>query len=96
MVSRLSPHNKLNLLIFDGDILYVHNNCKDSLYIREEKGAVTVSTKPLCEDRWEHVPFTRLVSYKDGLRQKTGADHGWEYIPDPESIKALYLMYSHL
>ena len=96
MAARLSPNNKLNLLIYDGDVLYIHNNCKDSLYVREEEDAVTISSKPLCRGSWEHAPFTRLVSYKAGRRMNTGADHGLEYIPDPESIHALYLMYSHL
>ncbi len=96
MVALLSPKNKLNLLIYDGDILYAHNNCKDSLYIREQKDNVIISTKPLCSGRWEPAPFTRLFSYMDGQRQRTGASHGQEYVPDPESIKALYLMYSHL
>lgn len=96
MTTLLAPDNKLNLLIYDGDILYLHNNCRDSLYIREVEGAVAISTKPLCSGPWEHAPFTRLVSFKDGKRRRTGVIHDREYIPDPESIKALYLMYSHL
>ena len=96
MVAGLSPKNKLNLLIFDGEILYVHNNCRGSLYTREQEGSTTVSTKPLCGGHWEDAPFTRLVSYKDGIKWMTGSNHGHEYVPDPESIKALYLMYSHL
>ena len=96
MVAGLSPKNKLNLLIFDGELLYVHNNCRGSLYTREQEDSTTISTKPLCDGRWEDAPFTRLVSYKDGIRWITGCNHGNEYIPDSESIKALYLMYSHL
>ena len=96
MAVRLSPKNKLNLLIYDGDILYAHNNCKDTLYIREEKDNVIISTTTLYGGTWEHAPFTRLFSYKEGKLLMTGDSHGSEYIPDPESIKALYLMYSHL
>ena len=96
MTRRLSPNNKLNLLIYDGDILYIHNNCKDSLYVRKQEGSVTFATKPLDDGPWEYAPFTRLASYKDSQIKRTGANHGGEYIPDPDSIKALYLMYSHL
>lgn len=96
MVAGLSPKNKLNLLIFDGEMLYVHNNCRGSLYTREQEGSTTISTKPLCDGHWEDAQFTRLVSYKDGKKRMTGSSHGIEYIPDPERIKALYLMYSHL
>ena len=96
MTTDLSPENKLNLLIYDGDILFLHNNCKDSLYIRKGDETVTVSTKPLSHEPWEHAPFTRLAAYKDGQLRRMGKSHGQEYIPDPESIKLLYLMYSHL
>lgn len=96
MVARLSPHNKLNLLINDGHILYLHANYTDSLYIREQRGVAYISTKPLSDGLWKHVPFTRLVSYKDGRQAMVACSHGKEYIPDPESIKALFLMYSHL
>ena len=96
MIALLSPHNKLNLLIYDGDILYMHTNCKDSLYIREQKDIISISTKPLCDGSWKHAPFTRLVSFKDGRQLRTGSSHEKEYIPDPESIKALYLIYSNL
>ena len=96
LVYRLSPHNKLNLLIYDGEVLYIHTNCKDSLHIREQEGIISVSTKPLGDDSWKPVPFTRLISFKDGRQLMTGASHGQEYIPDPESIKSLFMIYSHL
>lgn len=96
LVHDLSPKNKLNLLIYDGEILYVHTNYKDSLYQREEGGSVYFSSTPLDPGIWDKVPFMRLVSYKDGKLLRTGRCHGNEYVPDECSLNALYLAYSGL
>ena len=96
IVADLSPCNKLNLLIFDSEVLYVHTNYKDSLYLRSRDGNTCFSTKPLADGIWTNVPFARLVSYKDGVRQHVGKCHGNEYIPDPDSIEKLFLAYSGL
>ena len=96
LVARLAPKNKLNLLIYDGDILYAHTNFKASLYQRTGAGETCFSTTPLSAGDWTPLPFMRLLSYKDGQLQKTGSCHGHEYIPDSESIGTLYLMYSNL
>lgn len=96
IVCKLSPKNKLNLLIFDGEILYVHTNYKGSLHQRKADGALFFSTQPLHIGDWEEVPFTRLLSYKKGRLIRQGTCHGSEYIPDQCSINALYLAYSGL
>lgn len=96
VVFKLSPRNKLNLLIYDGEIMYVHTNCKDSLFERNRDGDTSFSTKPLSDGVWTNVPFAKLVSYKDGVRRHVGRCHGNEYIPDPDSIEKLFLAYSGL
>ncbi len=96
IVTVLSPENKLNLLIFDGDILYVHSNFRDSMYMRKEEDSVSFATIPLNKDQWERVPLMQLNSFKDGKSLQTGSCHGNEYIPDQKRIDALYLNYSGL
>ncbi len=96
LVKELAAHNKLNLIIFDGEFMYVHTNCKDSLYLRDDKDGVTFSTVPLKEGRWKHVPPMRAIAYKDGKKFYEGDCHGLEYIPDEKSIRALYLAYAGL
>ena len=91
-----SPKNKLNLLIYDGELLYAHTNFKDSLYERCDSDGVTISTRPLSDDGWDHLPFTTLIAYRAGERVLTGTDHHHEYIFDPSSYKPLYLAYSGL
>lgn len=96
IVSNSSPKNKLNLLIYDGELLYAHTNFKGSLYERIDSDGVTISTCPLSDGRWSAVPFTKLVAYRDGEYVFIGTDHKHEYIFDPSSYKPLYLAYSGL
>ncbi len=91
-----SPKNKLNLLIFDGELTYVHTNFKDSLYYRSDPCGVTFSTQPLSDGDWRNVDFTTLLGYQDGKRVFTGTNHGNEYFYDENSYQALYLAYAGL
>ena len=96
IVDELSPHNKLNLLIYDEQILYAHSNYRNSLYMRTDNGGVVFSTRPLGEGSWKLIPFLRLVSFRDGIPENTGSCHHNEYIPDPEEIKNIFMAYSGL
>ena len=91
-----SPKNKLNLLIYDGELMYVHCNCRYSLYMKNSDDGIIFSTKPLSPQGWTAAPFTRLSAFCDGKEVMSGTLHGIEYIPDQESIKALFLAYSGL
>lgn len=92
----LAAGNKLNLLIYDGEILYAHTNFKDSLYLRREDAAVTFSTRPLSRGVWEPVPFTRLLAVKDGAIVREGPPHGREYIYNPDDYRFIYMNFAHL
>lgn len=96
IVCSLSPENKLNLLIFDGEMLYVHTNFKASLFMMQTDLQLLFSTKPLSSGNWKEIPFTQLLSFKEGQLIRKGTRHGNEYIPDQCSINALYLAYSGL
>ena len=96
IVCSLSPENKLNLLIFDGEMLYVHTNFKASLFMMQTDLQLLFSTKPLSSGNWKEIPFTQLLSFKEGQLMRKGTRHGNEYIPDQCSINALYLAYSGL
>lgn len=58
--------NKVNLLLFDGELLYVHTNYRDSLYQCQKGAAVVVSTRPLTKEIWEPEPMNRLAAYHNG------------------------------
>ncbi len=98
LVCRLSLHNKLNLMIHDGDYFYVHTNCKGTLYYLMNEERVFVATVPLGtqKDLWKPVPMTTLLAFREGRLMKTGTDHGHEYTEKPEDYKDLYLDFSNL
>lgn len=96
LVRELSPANKLNLMIYDGALLYVHFNARGTLHIRKEEDAVTFSTEALAEGTWEEAPFCRMTAWKEGRLLYEGEGHEHEYIPDEKSIRALFMAYAGL
>lgn len=50
-IHTITPGNKVNLLIYDGELLYVHTNHRGSLYLRERPDTLIVSTRPLNRER---------------------------------------------
>ncbi len=96
IIRDMAKGNKLNILLCDGRNVYVHTNCKDTLYYLEKDGAVFIATVPLTDENWRAVPFTSLLAFRAGRLIRTGADHGNEYIEDPEHLKYLYQAFSDL
>ncbi len=96
LICRLTPHNKMNFLLYDSEYMYVHTNYADSLYYLHEKEATLFSTVPLDGRSWQPVPFTTLCIYHDGDLVYTGCSHGNEYIDNAEDTRYLFLDYSAL
>ncbi len=96
LVYELSFHNKLNLLIWDGQYLYVHTNYKNSLFRKKIKTGFVFATMPLDQDEWESVPFCQLLVYQEGKEVFRGKNRTSEYIENPEDLKFLYLDNSFL
>ena len=96
LISDMAGGNKLNLMLSDGRNLYIHTNCRDTLYCLEKENEALFSSVPLTGEDWKPVPFTTLLAYRDGRRVMTGTDHGKEYIEDPEHLKFLYQIFSEL
>lgn len=92
LVCGLAEGNKLNLIIYDGELMYVHANLADSLYRCQKAPDVAIfSTQPLERTGWQPVPFTTLLAYRQGQLVYTGTCHGHEYIPNSEDMKYLYI-----
>ena len=96
IVVRLSKGNKLNLLIFDGENLYVHKNEAGTMYRRLKEGCVFFATKPLDNEIWDEVPINRLLVYRDGRLIYEGTVHDHTYVHDEQQMNMLYLGYSAL
>ena len=96
IVADMSKNNKLNLIIYDGEYLYIHTNYKNSLYYLEKYNNIAISTRPLSFESWKNVPFTTLTAIKDGRFISYGKKHNNEYIDNEENMKNLYRIFSGL
>ena len=88
--------NKLNLLIYDGEVMYVHTNLRGTLHYCEDGDALIFSTKPLSKGTWKPVPFTRLLAVQDGAFIREAPPHGHEYVYDSEDYRYVYMGYAML
>ena len=96
IVTKLSPKNKLNIIIYDGEQTYLHTNYRDSLYVNNTSDGAVFATVPLSDGVWDHLPFKTLVSYKNGKPFLSGKEHEGEYIPDEQAIRAVFMAYAGL
>ena len=96
IVSEISPENKLNLILDDGELFYVHTNYKDSLFRCRKGEGFVFSTRPLDRDKWENVPMNTLLAYQSGQLKYTGRNHGNEFVDSEEKMRLLFLDYAGL
>lgn len=96
LLADMARGNKLNLLLYDGELMYVHTNYANSLYVCEGGKAATFCTVPLKAGCWNPVPFTALCAYRDGQRVFQGRPHGNEYIDQDTDWKYQFLSYANL
>lgn len=96
VIVKMSKGNKLNLLIFDGEQVYVHTNYADSLHYLERDDWTMFSTSPLTQEAWHPVPFTQLLAFRQGKLVYEGTQHGNEHVDNEENLKYLYQAFSDL
>ncbi len=96
VISDMARGNKLNLLIYDGEWMYVHSNYANSLYVCEDGSTAMFCTAPLTQGEWEPMPFTTLCAYRDGRRIRQGEPHGNEYIVNDSDLKYLFSAFASL
>lgn len=96
IIRRITPENKVNLLLFDGELLYVHTNYRNSLYQCRKETAIVISTRPLDQDTWEPVPMNRLSAYNDGTLFCVGTVHENEFFDSEEKMQLLFLDFAGL
>lgn len=96
LFTNMSKNNKLNILLFDGEYMYVHTNYKDSLYMLEKQESVFFSTNPLTEDDWKNVTMNQLQAYKNGKLIFQGTVHDNEYFDNEEDMKLIYRQFAEL
>ncbi|MCI5867113.1 MAG: class II glutamine amidotransferase [Methanosphaera sp.] len=90
IVSKLAKNNKLNLMIYDGSVMYIHTNCEGGIhYLKTERGYL-FSTKSLnCDKRWKHLPINTLYAIEDGQLKRTGKRHENSYHLTDENLRQI-------
>ncbi len=84
LIADLSIHNKLNLLLWDGEYMYVHTNYRGTLHaLQKDSDTIWFSNLPLDDEPWQPVPFLQLLVYRDGKLVFHGEKRSQEYF-DPE------------
>lgn len=90
IVSDLSKNNKLNLMIYDGDLTYIHSNMKDSLYYLKNNEGFLVATNPITGDEgWKPVELNKLFGLIDGNIIFESEEHENEFFMTPDHEKAI-------
>lgn len=92
-VRELAPRNKLNLMIYDGELLYIHKNMKDTMKFRRLGAGYVFSTTALDGEEWQDVPIAQLLVYKDGERVFEGTPHSGIFVPTLQYIQAMDAMH---
>lgn len=91
MLTEIAYGNKVNLLIYDDDLFYVHTNMEGTMFRKTAEAGTLFATRPPEEPGWEPVPMNRLLAYDRGLLWREGTAHGGTYVEDPEQSRLLYL-----
>lgn len=96
LVGDMAQGNKLNLLVYDGELMYVHTNYANSLYFSAREDGMLFATTPLDRGNWTPHPFTTLCAYRDGQRLFQGTDHDREYRDNAEDMRMIFADYAGL
>lgn len=88
-----APRNKLNLMIYDGELLYVHKNLKNTLSFKRLDEGIVFSTTPLDNGTWVPFPMAQVIAYKNGQEIYRGERHKGVFTPTLEYITAMDAMY---
>ncbi|MDT8718278.1 class II glutamine amidotransferase [Clostridium sp. 19966] len=78
-IKELSSKGKLNILLTDGKMFFVHSNYKDTLYMYQNSNFYCFSTKVENPESWKPVPLNKLMVFKEGKKYYESEDISNEY-----------------
>ena len=88
LIDDLSFNNKLNLMIFDGEVMYIHSNMKNSLYYLKNEEGILIATTPVTDDKnWKPVEINKLFCLHDGEILLESKEHSNEYVETEEQLE---------
>ena len=90
IVADMSKNNKLNLMIYDGDLTYIHSNMAGTLYYLIDDDGILVASSPVNDNKdWQEVELNKLFGLVDGQIVFESENHGNEFIPTKEQQEQL-------
>ncbi|PAV07581.1 class II glutamine amidotransferase [Methanosphaera cuniculi] len=88
IIPQLSKGNKLNIILCNKNIMYVHTNCSKGLnYLKTDKGIIFSTQKLDKNPEWKQLPINTLYMIKNGEIIQKGKPHENEYHISDENIK---------
>lgn len=96
ITAKMAKGNKLNFILTDGQITYVHYNLRGTLHFKREDGGIIFSTFPLDSGRWEELPFMTVMAFENGSLIFKGTQHQNEYFETADNTKLLYQIFAGL
>jgi glutamine amidotransferase len=96
LINKMSPSNKINLIFYDGDLMYVHTNYATTLYSLRLGETTLFATVPLDGREWKPMPFGKLCTYRNGKLVRKGELVSKEYFVDQQDLKYVYMGYAGL
>lgn len=92
LVAEVAPRNKLNLMLWDGELLYIHKNMEETMRYRRLGSGYIFATTPVDGGDWRTVPIAQLLAYRDGELVFKGQRHGGIFVPTLQYIRAMDAM----
>jgi Predicted glutamine amidotransferase len=74
-IKKLAPRNKLNLMLYDGELLYVHKNMQNSLSCKRDGKGLVFATTPLDDGDWKDFPLSKVCAFRNGELVFEGKAH---------------------
>lgn len=96
IVREITPGNKVNFILYDGTLLYVHKNEPGTLHRKQDGNTIYFSTHPLDDRGWEEFEQNRLMVYRAGKLIYEGKEHDNTYHHDEARMKLIYLDHAML
>ena len=72
LIEKMAEGNKLNLMIYDGDLTYIHSNMNDEGFL--------VASTPVTDDEWKPAELNKLFGIIDGNIIFESEEHDSEFI----------------
>lgn len=87
IICRLSRDNKLNLILSNGQLTFLHSNCEKSLYYLQKDDCIIVSTLALSSEYWIEVDLNTVYAIRDAQIIYKGPAHENKYVISEDDIE---------